>query len=137
MSELRRTKAGNFDEKDSVPLVGIKDACVFWKEDGEQQALRSMLTPTEYAILHVKRVFVKDSTIHAVANGAPLYAAGISRIQNGIVRGETIAMYSLKDELVAIGISKMTSGEMMAASKGTAVRTDRVFIDKQTYPKGL
>lgn len=137
MTELRRIRAGNFHEKDAVPLVDIKDAHVFWKEDGEQKALRKILTPVEYAILHVKRVFIKDSTIHAITNGAPLYAAGISRIQKGIVRGETIAMYSLKDELVALGISKMTSEEMLNAKRGTAARTDRVLIDKGVYPKGI
>ena len=108
---------------------------VHWKENGNEKELRKLLIPIEYAIMNVKRVFVKDSTVNSVTNGSPVYAAGVSSVQDGIIRGETIALYSLKEELVAIGIAKMTSEEMVKAKKGTAVRTDRVFIGRDVYPK--
>jgi H/ACA ribonucleoprotein complex subunit 4 len=137
MSELRRTKAGEFTEQQALPLVDIKDTHEFWKEDAKtgEAALRKILIPTEYAILHVKRVFVKDSAVDAITHGSPLYAAGVARVQKGIIRGETIAVYTLKDELVALGITRKTSKEMAKAKRGIVVRTDRVFMEKGVYPK--
>ncbi len=134
MSELRRTRVGNFTEEQSHSLLAVRDAYEFWK-DGNEKPLRNVLMPVEYAILHVKRVFVKDSSISNICNGAPVYPNGITRIQEGIVRGETVAVYSLKEELVALGIAKMTSEEMFERKKSTAVRTDRVIMEKGIYPK--
>jgi len=135
MTGLRRVRAGKFEEKDTYSMTEIRDAFETWKETKNEDMMRKVLIPTEYAIFHVKRVFVKDSAIDPVCHGAPLYAGGITRIQPGIERGETVAVYSLKEELVCLGISRMTSEEMFEAKKGTAVRTDRVFMERGTYPK--
>jgi H/ACA ribonucleoprotein complex subunit 4 len=77
---------------------------------------------------------VNDSAIDAICNGAPVYASGLTRIQKKISRDKRIAVMSLKNELVALGIAKMTSKEMRENNRGTAVRTDRVFMEKGTYP---
>lgn len=134
LSELRRTRVGNFTEEQSHSLLEIKDAYDSWKE-GDEKLLREILIPVEHAILHVKRVFVKDSTIDSICHGSPIYASGLARIQDGIEKNGTVAVYSLKGELIALGFSKMNSNEMFERSKGVAVRTDRVFIEKGTYPK--
>ena len=136
MTELRRTRAGSFTEQQSHSLIEVKDAYEFWKESGDEAQLRKIIIPVEYAILHVKRIFIKDSAIDAICNGSPLYAAGITRLQADIVRGETVALYSLKEELVALGIAKKTSEEMRKGKRGIVIRTDRVFMKKGTYPKG-
>ena len=134
MIELRRTKVGLFTEEQSSSLIEVKDAHGFWKERGDESQLRKILIPVEYAILHVKRVFVKDSAVDTICHGSPVYATGIARIQNGIARGETIAVYTLKEELVALGIAKMASQEMLKRKRGSAVRTDRVFMKRGVYP---
>lgn len=134
LTELRRTRVGSFAEDQAHSLIEIKDAYEFWKE-GDEEKLRRILIPIEYAILHVKRIFVKDSAINSICYGSPVFPGGITRIQEGIKRGEIIAVYSLKEELVALGIAKLTSKEMFEAKKGMGVRTDRVFIEKNTYPK--
>lgn len=134
MTELRRIRVGSFRETQAHSLIEIKDAYEFWK-NGDEKFLREILIPVEHAILHVKRVFVKDSAIDSICHGAPLFVSGITRIQEGIVKGETVAIYSLKEELVALGIAKMSSEEMYKKSKGIAVRTDRVFMEKGVYPK--
>lgn len=136
LKELRRTKVGNFTEDQAHSLVEIKDVYEFWK-DGDEKPLREILIPVEYAILHVKRVFVKDSAIDEVCNGAPLYPGGIVRIQEGIEGGEIVAVYSLKEELVALGIAKMTSKGMFERKRGVAVRTDRVFMKRGVYTEIL
>jgi len=135
MSELRRTKVGNFTENQTHSLVEIRDAYEFWKEDKDETDLRKILFPVEYATMHVKRVFVKDSAVDAVCNGSPLYPKGITRIQKEIIRGETVAIMTLKEELIALGISKMTSEEMLKRKTGTAVRVDRVLMSRGIYPK--
>ena len=134
MTELRRTKVGLFTEQQSSSLIEVKDAHGFWKERDDESQLRKILIPVEYAILHVKRVFVKDSAVDAICHGSPVYATGIARIQNGIARGETIAVYTLKEELVALGIAKLSSQEMLKRKRGAAVRTDRVFMKRGVYP---
>ena len=134
LSELRRTRVGNFTENQSYRLLEIKDAYESWKE-GEEKQLREILIPIEHAILHVKRVFVKDSAIDSICNGSPVYASGLARIQKKINKGDVAAVYSLKEELVALGFSKMASEEMFESRKGVAVRTDRVFMERGTYPK--
>ena len=133
MTELRRTRAGNFTEDQAHGLVEIKDAYEFWK-DGDEKPLRKILIPVEHAILHVKKVFVKDSAIDSICHGSPVFVSGIIRIQEGIVKGEAVAIYSLKEELVALGIAKMSSEEMYEKKKGLAIRTDRVFMEIGTYP---
>ena len=134
MTELRRIKVGGFDEKNSHPLLKIKDAYEFWK-NGDEKLLKEILIPIEYAIDHVKKVFVKDSAIPSLCNGAPLFPVGISRLQEDIKEGEMVAVMSLKNELVAIGIAKMNSKKMYESKKGIAVRIDRVIMKKGIYPQ--
>lgn len=136
MSELRRVRAGNFTEENAHSLVEIKDAYEIWKE-GEEKLLRKFLIPIEHAIPDVKKIFIKDSAIDSICHGAPLYSNGIARIQEGIEPGETVATYSLKEEIVALGIAKMASNEMLKRKRGVAVRTDRVFMVRATYPKEI
>ena len=136
MAELRRIKVGNFGEEKANSLVKIKDAYENWKE-GEENELKKILINVEDAIAHVKKVFVKDTAIYSITNGAPLYVGGITRIQKGILPGELIAIFSLKNELVALAIAKMSSEEMFKAKRGVAARTDRVIMKKGTYPKNL
>lgn len=133
MAELRRIQVGEFTEKNSHSLVSIKDALEFWKE-GDEKPLKKILIPVERTIEKNKKIFVKDSAISTIVNGAPVYPNGITRIQEGVEAGELIGVFSLKDELIAIGIAKMTSDEMMKRKKGIAVRTDRVIMEKWIYP---
>jgi H/ACA ribonucleoprotein complex subunit 4 len=133
MAELRRTKAGNFTEEQSHSLMEVKDAYEFWKE-GNERPLKEMLIHVEEAVEHVKKVFVKDSAVDSICNGSPVYPNALTRIQEEIIAGETVAVFSLKSELVAIGIAKMDAGKMLKAKRGVAVRTDRVFMERGTYP---
>ncbi|MBI2546850.1 MAG: RNA-guided pseudouridylation complex pseudouridine synthase subunit Cbf5 [Candidatus Aenigmarchaeota archaeon] len=135
MAELRRSKVGNFTEEEAHSLVEIRDAYEFWRENGDEKKLREMLMPVEYALGHVKKVFIKDSAVDAICNGSPLYPNGICRIQKEIVRGETILIMTLKEELIALGIAKMESGEMIKRKTGISVRVDRVLMNRGTYPR--
>lgn len=134
MSELRRTRVGTFTEDMSHSLLDVRDAHEFWKENNDEKNLKKMLIPIEYATPHVKRIFVKDSAVDAVCNGSPLYPKGIVQIQKDIIRGETVAIMTLKEEMIALGISKMDSDELLERKTGTAVRVDRVLMKRGIYP---
>jgi H/ACA ribonucleoprotein complex subunit 4 len=133
MKELRRIKVGDFTEDKAHSLLEIKDAYERWKE-GKKRELKKILIPVEHAVLHLKKVFVKDTAIYPITNGAPVFVGGITRIEEGIIRGELVGIFSLKSELIALGIARMTSEEMHKRKRGIAVRTDRVIMKKGTYP---
>jgi H/ACA ribonucleoprotein complex subunit 4 len=122
------------EEKDSVTLQDLKDAYVSWK-DGKGDWLRTMIWPMERLLEPFRRIVVKDSAVDALCHGADLAAAGIARLEEGISKGETVAMFSLKGEAVALGIALASSDEMTRAREGLMVNTDRVFMDPGTYPK--
>ncbi len=134
MQELRRTRAGIFTEEQSVSLQDLKDAYEFYKS-GNEEPLRNMILPMERVADNIKNVVVKDSAIHNITSGAPVYSNGISRIEEGIENGEIVGIFSLKGELVAIGFSQMDSKQMLGKGKGLAVKTDRVLINRNIYPK--
>jgi len=134
MSELRRTKVGNFEEKKSFSLVEVKDAYEFWKQ-GDEKPLKKILIPIEHAVENSKKIFVKDSAVEAICNGSPIYPIGVTRVQESLIAGEDVGIFTLKGELVAIGIAKMDAEKMVKAKRGIAVRTDRVIMQKGIYPR--
>lgn len=134
MTELRRTQQGSLQEKQANTLQDIVDAYHFYKEEGDEERLREVLNPIEKAIENVKKVAIKDSAVNAVANGANLGSIGISKLQDNIKKGETIAITTLKGELVALGTAKMTS-EQMFEEDDTAATLQNVYMDSDTYPK--
>jgi len=134
MQELRRTRAGDFTEEQSVSLQDLKDAYEFYK-NGNEEPLRNMILPAERVADGIRNVVIKDSSVHNIASGAPVYANGISRIEEGIERGEIVGIFSLKGELVAIGFAQTDSVQMLKSTKGVAIKTDRVLIDRNLYPK--
>jgi H/ACA ribonucleoprotein complex subunit 4 len=136
MAELRRTRAGHFTEKDTVTLHQLSDAVGFWKEDGDETYLRKVVYTVERAVAHLPRVIVKDGAVSAICHGAPLAAVGITDLSEKIKPGETVAIFSLKGELVGIGNALMNSKQIMEATRGFAIKTDRVVMSIDTYPRG-
>lgn len=126
MSELRRTRAGIFGEERAHSLMEVKDLLEMAKS-GDESGFRKILVPIEEAVLKAKKVYAKDSALVSVFNGAPLYVGGVERSDDGIMRGETVAMMDGSGRLAAIGIAKMDSEEMGKRKKGAAVRTDRLI----------
>jgi len=133
MAELRRTSQGEISEEEVSNLQEVVDAYHFYME-GENDSLSEHLYPVEKAIGHLKKVAIKDSAVNAVANGADLGTAGISKLQDGIDEGEMIAVITLKGELVALANAEMTS-EQMYGNEGTAATLRSVHMDPTTYPK--
>jgi H/ACA ribonucleoprotein complex subunit 4 len=134
MVELRRTKAGPFEEESSVNLHDLKDAYQFWKDEGLEGPLRDVIRPVETIIENLPKVIVRDTAVDAICHGADLAIPGISRIHPGIKKGARIAIFTLKNELVALGDSLMTSEEILAEDVGIVAKTKRVIMETGTYP---
>jgi len=139
MQELRRTKAGPFKENDpEAPLVtlhDIVDSLAFWKEEGNEKYLRKVFLPPEVAVRHLKKVWILDTAVSAVCHGANVAIPGISKLHNNIQKGDLVAIMTLKDELVAIGKALMSSEEIMNKNKGIAIDVERIFMDRDLYPR--
>ena len=136
MAELRRTRAGPFNERndDLVNLHDLTDAYHFWVEDGDESYLRNAIKPMEVAAEHLPQIFIKDSAVEAICQGAKLAAGGISMLSKGIKRKDLVAIKSLKGELVASGIALASTEEIMNADSGLVVNTNKVFMQPGVYP---
>ncbi len=135
MQELRRTKAGNFDEGGSVNLQAVKDAVELYLEKGEETELRKVVLPVEYGVKHLGKIFIKDNAVSAVSNGAPLHAGGISKLTDGISANDMVAIMTLKGELVALGSAQMSSQQIFKNEKGIAAKINRVMMPMEIYPR--
>ncbi|WP_400207410.1 RNA-guided pseudouridylation complex pseudouridine synthase subunit Cbf5 [Candidatus Methanomassiliicoccus intestinalis] len=135
MEDLRRSKSGSMLENDSVTLQDIKDAYVMWKEENDDQWLRSMVKPFEVLFDPLPKVIIKDSAVDAVCHGADLAAVGVAQLDDSIQKETTVAIFTLKGEAVGVGTAKMAAEEMLKAKEGIAVKTDRVYMPTNVYPK--
>jgi len=134
MEELRRTAQGNLEEAETNTLQDIVDAYHFYKEDGNEEAIREVIYPIEKSVQHLKKIVVKDSAVNAVANGANLGTSGVSKFQDGIEIGDTVAITTLKGELIALANAEMSS-EKLYDQDGEAASLESVHMKPETYPK--
>ena len=135
MAELRRTRTACFKEDESLAtLHDLKDAYVFWKEDEDEKYLRKVILPIEKAIEHLPKVMIRDSAIDAICHGAALAAPGILQVETGIKKNDLVGILSLKGELIALGRAQKTTNELLNSSHGIVIKTEKVIMDKGTYP---
>ncbi|VVB86606.1 putative tRNA pseudouridine synthase B [uncultured archaeon] len=137
MQELRRTKSGPFREDETlITLHDLKDAYVEWKENGNEELLRKVVYPVEFALSHLPKIVIRDNAVDAVCHGASLAAPGVLSFESGIDKGDTVAIFTLKGEAVAFGQAQMKSPEILRAATGIVAATDRVLLPPGTYLKG-
>lgn len=135
MQGLRRTKAGPFTEKTLVTLQDLKDAYVFWKEDGDESELRRVIQPMESAVSHLPKLILRDSAVDAICSGASLAVPGITNLDSNLSKGELTALFTLKGELVALAKAEMNTEDILKSTTGLAAKTVRVMMEIGTYPK--
>jgi len=135
MEELRRTQQGPIKETETHTLQEIVDAYHFYKQDKNPEPIKKILKPIEKTIQHLPKIAVKDSAVNAVANGANLGAVGISKLQEEIKQEETVAITTLKGELIALATAKMNSEQLYNAKEGEAATLQTVHMKPETYPK--
>lgn len=135
MAELRRTKAGPFNEGTLVTLHDLTDAYYYWKNENNEEYLRKQIQPIENAVKHLPKIWVLDSSVNSLCHGAQLALPGISKLETGIKKEDIAAVLTLKDELICLGNSCMSSEEILKKEKGFAVKTHKVFMKPNLYPK--
>ncbi len=129
MAELRRTQAGPFTEKDNlVTLNDLQDAYYFYKEENNDKFLRYCLQPIENAVIHLPKCWILDTTIESLTHGRDLAIPGISKLEN-FKKDQTVAILTLKGELVAVGESLMSAVEINTKEKGLAIKVKKVFYE--------
>jgi len=129
LTELRRTQAGPFTEKDSlVTLTDLQDAYYFYKEENNSKFLKYCLQPIENAVKHLSKVWILDTTIQSLTHGRDLAIPGIAKLET-FNKDETIAILTLKGELVAIGTSLMPTEEIIQKDRGLAIKIKKVFME--------
>lgn len=134
MYELRRTKAGPFNEETLATLQELADAFWYWKNEGKEKYIRQIIQPIENAIRHLPKIWVFDTTVDSLAHGANLHVPGISKLESGIEPGQLVAVLTLKNELICYGNAKMFSKDMKG-KRGLAVKTEKVFMKPGVYPR--
>lgn len=135
MQELRRVRSGSLEERESVTLQDVADAFAAWREEGDDRYLKRVVIPVERAVEHLPRVVIRDGAVDALAHGAPLMVPGVLAVDAGIRVGDIVAIFSKKNELVAIGKALMRSEQMAAAKRGEAVKPEAVLMKPGVYPR--
>ena len=137
MQELRRTKSGPFREDETlITLQDLQDAYVEWKENGDESVLRKVIRPMEFGVSHLPKIVIRDNSVDAVCHGAGLAAPGVLSVETGIEKGDVVAVFTLKGEVVSLGNAQSKTMDILKAATGIVVSTDRVLLEAGTYPKG-
>lgn len=127
MSELRRTKAGPFNESQIISLHDLTDAFYEYKE-GKIDLIEKILHPIEAGIKHLPKIWAKDSTVESLCHGAQLNIPGIARLESNIKVKDMVAVLDSKNKLILLGNAVMSSEEIVNKNQGMAVKTLRVFM---------
>ena len=135
MRELRRTRVGEFREDEHLcSLTDLRDAYVFWKEDGLETELRKYLRPVETALAHLPRFVIRDSAVDALCHGADLAASGVVTLQSGVKEGDIVAILTQKEEAVCLAKSLASSERIAAMNSGIVAESQRVLMERGRYP---
>jgi len=136
MIELRRTRVDQFRETDGlVTLHELANAFAIWEEEKDDSKLMKMIKPVECAFSELKSVVIRDSAVDAMCHGAQLAIPGVLQISPNLKKGDIVAIYTQKGEVVALAESTMSEEEIRDATKGYAFETKRIIMAPNTYPK--
>src|SRR5947209_16970097 len=134
MRELRRIRAGPFTEQASFTMYDILK--LSQAGPGEKEEItRRIVRPMEAAFELVPKIILRDSAVSAVCHGADLAVPGVVRLWDGIRPGGSIALFTLKGELVALSKALMSTEQIMKEDHGLAAKTVRVVMPPETYPR--
>ena len=133
MQELRRIRTGQYSENMAVTLHRLRDVVEDYKETGDEAVLREVILPAETIFSQMKSVVVKDTAVDSISHGADLSIPGIHRISRSINKGDEVAIYTAKGEIIGIGTAEMDAKQVLLRASGVAVKTSRVLMEPGTY----
>ncbi|MDD5503475.1 MAG: RNA-guided pseudouridylation complex pseudouridine synthase subunit Cbf5, partial [Candidatus Thermoplasmatota archaeon] len=135
MQELRRTRTAIFGESDLVRLQDLKDALFEYKENGNEEQMRKLVTPMERMVEHIPKIVIRDSAVDALCHGANLTVPGVLQVDSAVKKNSLAAVFTLKGEIVAIGNALMDHREIIEKDGGFCLDVSRVLMKKGTYPQ--
>ncbi|UCH56611.1 MAG: RNA-guided pseudouridylation complex pseudouridine synthase subunit Cbf5 [Candidatus Bathyarchaeota archaeon] len=135
MHELRRTRSGPFTEDDVVTMYDLSEALDLFKEEGDETMLRMVIRPLEDALGLLPKIWIRDSAVDALCNGAALAMPGVLGLSSGIEGGAMVAVMTSKGEGVALMRAEASTVEIGGSEHGIAARPVRVIMPRGTYPK--
>ncbi len=136
MRELRRIRAGPLtEETNCVDLYDVSYYCSLWKEKGDDTQIRKIVMPMEKALEFMPKIYIRDSAVDAICHGANLAAPGVVSVETGIEKGDTVAIFTLKGEAVALATALATTDEILKMTHGFVAKTRRVLMPRGIYPK--
>lgn len=136
MQELRRIRAGPFVENgDMVALHDVAYWFMEWQEQKDERILRKFIQPMEKVLVLVPKIYVRDSAVDAVCHGANLTAPGVLSLETKINKGLTVAVLTLKGEVVALAKAVASTEDILNMGHGVVAETKRVLMLRGTYPK--
>ncbi len=135
MQELRRSRSGPFTEADLVSMYDLSEALDLLKEGGDEAMLRRVIRPLEDALGLLPKIWVRDSAVDALCNGASLAMPGVLRLSSGIEKGSMVAVLTQRGEAVALMGAEASTEEIAGAEKGLAAKPLRVIMRRGSYPR--
>ncbi len=134
MQELRRTRTGPFTEDTTITLQDLNDAWYYYKHEQNEEPIRKIIQPIEDICADLPKIYIRDSAIDALCHGAALTIPGIIRLSSGIEKGNLIAVFSMKDELVGLAYSTMSTNMILEETNGVCANPKAILMEKNTYP---
>jgi H/ACA ribonucleoprotein complex subunit 4 len=134
MQELRRIKTGPFTEETCVTLQELRDGWHYYENEHDESFIRSIIHPIENLCIFMPRIYIRDSAVDAICHGAALTLPGVLRVSSGIVNEKLIAIFTMKEELIAFARSSMSTKKILKQTNGICARPESVFMEKKTYP---
>lgn len=135
MGDLHRTHVGPFhlDSKELTSnQVGqtIKNtkSLLLWKRIFAKKKLEQKLLPIGKAVPSFTQVILHPGVERYIASGGDIFVPGIDCIHGDSAKGERVAVFTQKHELVSIAEAVMSTQEIRNSKKGTALRTRKVLI---------
>jgi H/ACA ribonucleoprotein complex subunit 4 len=135
MVELRRSKAGPFTENNIITLQDLTDAYHYYKQEHDDTKLRNIIVTPEFAVSHLRKIYVMDTTVNSLCSGAYLKVPGVVKLEKEIDKEDFVAVFTLKDELILVGKALMSTDEILKSERGIVLKTEQVFMDRGIYPK--
>jgi len=99
MLELRRTKAGLFDESKSTTLFDLAKA-VEESKKGKDSLLRKILLPSKIITKDLQKIEVKESSLERLSHGSPIFKKDLAK-RKKIKKGDAIAVFC-KGKLIEV-----------------------------------
>jgi len=130
MTELRRIKIGPFSEDDErvVTLHELIGAYMLWKNNNDEQHLRTFTLPIEDLLDFLPKIYVKDTAIYSIIHGSYIAAPAVIAVTSDLKENSFATVNTEKNELIAIAKSNIDASKIKEMKRGIVAKVDRVIM---------